>query len=465
MKESTFLTDFIMLSDLRTYIFLAVLIGLFAVIHRVEKRKVKFSTRMILGTVLGLVLGVVIQTVAGFPSDPEKLTWLKEISKWYGLIGNGYMDLLKMLVVPLVFVSIVRVIMNMKGDNLGKITARTIGMLIGTTWIAAIIGVVLSSIFSLGVGMSLDGQTTEIREMASIVDTLRGLLPANVISAMAEGNIIAVVIFAGFIGLAIRRQSKKYLEIVEPFIKWIEAFYKIILSVAMTIIKFMPYAVIALLSNTITSRGVLVLVSVVKFIAVLYLGIVLMFLVHLIIAWMQGVSPVVYIKKGLQPLLLAFTSRSSLGTLPVLIEILDEKFGIEEGVASFVGSLGSNMGMNGCAGLYPAMVTVVLAQITGTQMDLGFYIMLIIVVAVSSFGIAGLPGAATISISVVISGMGMGVHFPLIGAIIAIDPILDMGRTFLNVSGTMVSAVTVGKSLERDSKNASKQDVKTEQTV
>ncbi len=465
MKESTFLTDFVLLSDLRTYIFLAVLIGLFAVIHHVEKKKVKFSSRMILGTVLGLVLGVVIQTVAGFPSDPEKLTWLKEISKWYGLIGNGYMDLLKMLVVPLVFVSIVRVIMNMKGDNLGKITARTIGMLIGTTWIAAIIGVVLSSIFSLGVGLSVDGQTTEIREMASIVDTLRGLLPSNVVSAMAAGNIIAVVIFASFIGFAIRRQSKKYFDTVEPFIKWIEAFYKIILSVAMTIIKFMPYAVVALLSNTITSRGVLVLVSVIKFITVLYLGIVLMFLVHLIIAWMHGVSPIAYIKKGLQPLLLAFTSRSSLGTLPVLIETLDKEFGIEEGVASFVGSLGSNMGMNGCAGLYPAMVTVVLAQITGTQMDLGFYIMLIIVVAISSFGIAGLPGAATISISVVISGMGMGAYFPLIGAIIAIDPILDMGRTFLNVSGTMISAVTVGKSLERDSKNASKQDDKAKMTA
>lgn len=147
--------------------------------------------------------------------------------------------------------------------------------------------------------------------------------------------------------------------------------------------------------------------------------------------------------------MLAFTSRSSLGTLPVLIETLDKKFGIDEGVASFVGSLGSNMGMNGCAGIYPALVVVMLGQMTGIEMNLSFYIMLAIVIAVSSFGIAGLPGAATISISVVIAGMGMGEYFPLVGAILAIDPILDMGRTFLNVSGTMVSALTVGKSFKQ----------------
>ena len=174
-----------------------------------------------------------------------------------------------------------------------------------------------------------------------------------------------------------------------------------------------------------------------------------MFLVHLLIASLSGISPKAYVTKGLEPLVLAFTSRSSLGTLPVLIETLDKKFGIDEGVASFVGSLGSNMGMNGCAGIYPALVVVMLGQMTGIEMNLSFYIMLAIVIAVSSFGIAGLPGAATISISVVIAGMGMGEYFPLVGAILAIDPILDMGRTFLNVSGTMVSALTVGKSFKQ----------------
>lgn len=356
------------------------------------------------------------------------------------------------LVVPLVFLSIVRVIMNMQGENLGKMTARTIGMLVGTTLIAAVIGVVLGQIFQLGAGMTVEQSTAEIREVSTLVATLRGLLPANPVKAMVDGNIIAVVIFASFIGIAIRRLTKKYSEVIEPFVKWVEAFYKIILSVAMTIIKWMPYAVIVLLANTITSRGIGVLASVVKFIVALYLGIIMMFVVHLLIAMLNGVSPKAYIMKGMEPLMLAFTSRSSLGTLPVLIETLDKKFNVNEGVASFAGSLGANMGMNGCAGIYPALVTVMLAQMVGINTDISFYVMLAIVITISSFGIAGLPGAATLAISVVISGMGLGSYFPLLGAIIAIDPILDMGRTFLNVSGTMISAITVDQSLKKDKK-------------
>ena len=452
MDSNMFLEGFLQLSDYRTWLFIAVAILLFAGIKMMEKKKIKFSSRMIVGTFLGLILGIVIQLAAGFPAEPGEVIWLNEVASWYGLVGNGFMDLLKMLVIPLVFLSIVRVIMNMKGDNLGKMTARTIGMLVGTTLIAAVIGVTLGYLFNLGEGMSIAGEHAEIREVSTLVETLRGLLPANPVKAMVENNIIAVVIFAAFIGIAIRRQSKKYSEIIAPFVTWVEAFYKIILSVAMTIIKFMPYAVIVLLANTITSRGVSVLSSVVKFIVALYLGIILMFVVHLIIAMFSGVSPRTYIVKGAQPLMLAFTSRSSLGTLPVLIETLDQEFGIDEGMASFVGSLGANMGMNGCAGLYPALVTVMLAQMVGVTTDVSFFVMLAIVITISSFGIAGLPGAATIAISVVVSGMGLGSYFPLLGAIIAIDPILDMGRTMLNVSGTMVSAITVGKSLEKHKK-------------
>lgn len=443
MGQSTFLTEFLLLSSVKTWMFIAVLIGLFVIIHMMEKRKVKFSIRMITGTVVGLVLGVLIQFVAGFPEVPGDVQWLKEVSSWYGLVGNGFMDLLKMLVVPLVFLSITRVIMNMKGDNLGKLTAKSIGMLIGTTLVAALIGIFIGNLFDFHTGMQMAGEEAQIREMSSIVETFRGLLPSNPVKAMADANIVAVVIFASFIGVAIRRMSKKHGETIEPFVKWIEAFYKIILSVAMTIIKFMPYAVIALLANTITARGIGALASVFKFIIAIYIAIVIMFAVHLIIAALNGINPIKYLKAVTEPLVLAFTSRSSLGTLPVTIETLHQKVGVEEGVASFVGSLGANMGMNGCAGIYPAIVTIMLAQMTGTPMDLSFYIMLVIVIAISSLGIAGLPGSATIAVSVVIAGMGMGEYFPLIGGIIAIDPIIDMGRTMLNVSGTLISATTV----------------------
>lgn len=450
MLESNFFTKFLQLSDFRTLAFIVALIALFKVINVLQKKKVSFSTRMITGTVLGLILGVIVQVVANFPDSPKDITWINQLSGWYSFVGGGFIDLLKMLVVPLIFLSIIRVIMNMQGDNLGKLTTRTIGALIGLTAIAAIIGIALATLFNLGQGFDAANNTAEIREAVSLTETIRGLLPSNIVSSMAEGNIVGVVIFSAFVGTSIRRLSKKHAETIEPFVKWVEASYKIIISVTMTIIKFMPYAVVALLANTIISNGIGVLASVGKFIACLYLAVLIMLVVHMIVAMLNGVSPISYIKNASEPLILAFTSRSSLGTLPVTIETLEKKFDVNNGVATFVSSLGSNMGMNGCAGIYPALTAVMLAQITKTPIDISFCMMLLVIIAISSFGIAGLPGTATIAISVVISGMGMEAYFPLLGAVIAVDPILDMGRTMLNVSGTITSSIAVDRGLKRD---------------
>ena len=445
--ESTFLSEFLFITNIKTISFIAILVAIFVLVRKMEKKKVKFSTRMISAMGIGLVLGVFIQLVAGFPKDPSSIRWIEEVSKWYGLIGNGFMDLLKMLVVPLIFVSIIRVIINMKdGVNLGKLTLKSLTVLLGTTALAAIVGLVVGSLFNLGAGEVLITSNTDMREITSIVDTLRGLLPSNPVNAMAEGNIVAVVIFAAFIGTSMKRLNKKYSDVIKPAWDLVEASYKIITSVAMTVIKFMPYAVVALLANTIAARGVGAILGVVDFIIALYVSVAIMFIIHLIIIALNGLNPFKYVKNVMEPLILAFTSRSSLGTLPVTIETLTEKAGVDNGVASFVGSLGSNAGMNGCAAIYPALMAVTVANMSGTPMDFSFYGMLLVIIVISSLGIAGLPGTATMAVSVVISGMGMGAAFPLVGGIIAIDPILDMGRTMLNVNGTMVTAVTVANS-------------------
>jgi len=445
--ESTFLSEFLFITNIKTISFIAILVAIFVLVRKMEKKKVKFSTRMISAMGIGLVLGLFIQLVAGFPKDPSSIRWIEEVSKWYGLIGNGFMDLLKMLVVPLIFVSIIRVIINMKdGVNLGKLTLKSLTVLLGTTTLAAIVGLVVGNLFNLGAGEVLITSNTDIREITSIVDTLRGLLPSNPVKAMAEGNIVAVVIFAAFIGTSMKRLNKKYSDVIKPAWDLVEASYKIITSVAMTVIKFMPYAVVALLANTIAARGVGAILGVVDFIIALYVSVAIMFIIHLIIIALNGLNPFKYVKNVMEPLILAFTSRSSLGTLPVTIETLTEKAGVDNGVASFVGSLGSNAGMNGCAAIYPALMAVTVANMSGTPMDFSFYGMLLVIIVISSLGIAGLPGTATMAVSVVISGMGMGAAFPLVGGIIAIDPILDMGRTMLNVNGTMVTAVTVANS-------------------
>ena len=446
--NNTFLSQFLMMTNLYSVGMVIILVGLFFIINKMSK-KFKFTKLMIISIFIGLALGVFIQLVAKFPDNPGEITWINEVSTWYGLFGNGFMDLLKMIVVPLVLVSIIRVIMNMKEDNLGKLTFKSMFMFFATTAMAAIIAVIVAKIFNLG-SSSIQAVSTseELREITSLPDTIRGLLPSNPVKVMADGNTVAVVIFASFLGLAIRRLSKKYLDIIKPFMDFVEAFYKIIVSVAITVIKLM--------ASTIASRGVKSLLDVVDFILALYISVAIMFVVHLVIITLSGMNPLTYIKNASKALILAFTSRSSLGTLPVTLEVLTENMDVDSGTASFVTSLGSNMGMNGCAGIYPALVSVMLANMAGVEMNFTFYVMLIIVITISSLGIAGIPGTATMSVSVVISGMGMGAYFPLAGAIIAIDPILDMGRTMLNVNGAMAASIAVDSSMKKENKKERK---------
>ena len=449
--SNTFLSEFLMINNVYTIVMIGILIGLFIAVKKISK-KLKFAKVMIISIFIGLGLGILIQIIARFPQNPSEVVWIKEVSTWYNLFGNGFMDLLKMIVVPLVLVSIIRVVMNMENDNLGKLTVKSMGMFFATTVLAGIVGIIIGRLFNLGNNLKLIYSSDKIREIIPLAETLRSLLPSNIIKAMAEGNTVAVVIFGVFIGLAVRRLRKKYLETIKPFINLVEAFYKIIVSVAITVIKFMPYAVIPLVASTIASRGMKSLLDVVDFIIALYVSVAIMFVVHLVIISLNGINPLTYVKNVSKSLILAFTSRSSLGTLPVTMEVLTENMKVDMGTASFVTSLGSNMGMNGYGGIYPALVSVMLANISGVEMNFTFYVMLIIVITVSSLGIAGIPGTATMAVSVVISGMGMGEYFPLVGAIIAIDPILDMARTMLNVNGAMTIAVSVDSCLRKNKK-------------
>lgn len=446
--NSVFFTDFLMLSDLRTLLCIVLLVGLFAVMHRLQKKKVNFSKRMIIGTILGLVLGLIIQFISGFSNDPMQITFVAETTKWYGLIGNGFIDLIRMLVIPLVMVSIIHVIINMKeGANIGKLTKNAMIVTMTMVIIAVLVGLGVGMAFGVGKGMAVVGGSAEIKEVTNVVDTLRGLLPANPVKAMVDVNIIALVIMAVFFGMGAKRMSKKYFDIVKPFFDLINALQKIIMSVAMTIIKYMPYAVIALLANTIAQRGLASILEVGIFIIALYVAVAIMFVIQLIALATFGVNPVIYMKKALPVMILAFTSRSSVGALPLTIETLTDKLGVNDGTASFVAGFGTTAGMQGCAGVFPALLLIFVANVNGMPIDITFIAMSVIVVALGSLGIAGIPGTATMAASVALSGVGLASSFPVVSPILAIDPIVDMGRTLINVTGSMVNAIIVDRTL------------------
>ena len=216
---------------------------------------------------------------------------------------------------------------------------------------------------------------------------------------------------------------------------------------AMSIIKWMSLAVVPLLANTIAQKGISAIVEVSKFILVLYLAVAVMFVIQMIAVAMFGLNPITYVKKCISLLILAFTSRSSVGCLPITISTLTNKLGVSESTASFVGSFGTTAGMQGCAGIFPALTIVFVTNMSGHSVDLTLIVMSIIVVSIGSLGIAGIPGTATMAASVGLSGTGLAGLFPLVNPILAIDPIIDMPRTMLNVIGSVTNAIMVDKSL------------------
>lgn len=450
--NSVFFKQFLMISDIKTIIFLIALVAIIMVINRLPKEKFNFSAKVMTATFIGLILGLVIQVVAGFPHDPMKLTFVRETTLWYSLLGGGFISLIRMLVIPLVMVSIIHVIINMKEDaNLGSLVKRTLTISLAMVAISVAVGLVFGILFKVGKFDEATSVITEggrqIREVKNIVDTLKALIPSNPVEAMVNLNIVGLVIFSSIVGVAAKRMSKKYMAIVKPFFDLINAFQKIIVSMAMSIIKWMPAAVVPLLANTIAQKGVHAIAEVGKFIVILYLAVAVMFIVQMIAVAVFGMNPFTYVKKCTSLLLLAFTSRSSVGCLPVTISTLTNKLGVTESTASFVGSFGTTAGMQGCAGVFPALTIVFVTHMSGHSIDMTMFAMAVIVVAISSLGIAGIPGTATMAASVGLSGTGLAALFPLINPILAIDPIIDMPRTMLNVIGSVTNALMVDKSL------------------
>ena len=443
-----FFKEFLMISSLITLaiiiVFVLVLIG----IYYLQRKGTSFGTLVGVGTIVGAVLGIALQILAGFPNDPMKVVYINESTKWISLVGGGFIDLIRMLVIPLVFISIVQVILNMtKGANLKKLIVAMLTTNLGMVAIAAIVGLALGNFFGLGSGFDAIDGSSKMREVTSIVDTFRALIPGNPVKAMADTNVIAVVVFAVVLGAIARLIKHTGTNDLQVFTKLFDELHLIITWVADFVIGLMPYGVVALLATTLAQRGLSAVLDMGLFVVLLYVGLLIMFVIQTILLTFFGMNPITFFKKAKDPLVLAFTSRSSMGVLPLTVETLTKKLGVNATTANTVASFGTTAGMQGCAGVFPGLVVVYIANVSGMPFDITMYIMSIIVIAIGSVGIAGVPGTATMAASVSLSCTGLGAYFGSISPVLAIDPIIDMGRTMLNVSGAMSNAVVVDKIL------------------
>ncbi|RNB61496.1 L-cystine transporter [Brevibacillus gelatini] len=432
-------------------IFMLIFIG---GLYAMQKKHVSFSKRVFVGLGIGIVFGLILQFVYGAKSDV-----LKDSIEWYNIVGKGYVKLLQMIVMPLVFISIVAAFTKMKlANNIGKISSLIIGLLVGTTAIAAAIGIASTFAFHLDGSQFQQGEAESARieqveqrlgdiQNMTLPAKILELLPANPfldLTGERATSTIAVVIFSAIIGIAYLGVKKKSPEQSELFAKIVDALHAIIMRVVTLILRLTPYGVLAIMTRVAATSDYNAIWQLGKFVIASYVALVLMFVVHLLMLAFAGLNPITYLKKAFPVLTFAFTSRTSAGTLPLNVKTQTQDMGVPEGIANFAGSFGLSIGQNGCAGTYPAMLAVMVAPMAGVDpLTPSFILTLIVVVALSSFGVAGVGGGATFAALLVLSTMNLPVA--IVGLLISVEPLIDMGRTALNVSGSMTAGLLTSR--------------------
>lgn len=451
MIDLAFFTDFLKISNFYTIGAIVLLVVGIMFLRALKTKKVNFTKRMLVALGLGLIMGIGIDLLGSGQAIYKDFAQM-EIATWYSLVGSGFLKLVQLLAIPVVFLSIIKVVIDVQGDRLRALTGKTITSLLGTTAISAGVGIFVVKLFRLnGSNFTSELSEAKIERMADISaqsfpDFFLNLIPDNIFKVMADnGSIVSVVIVAALFAGAIRFLLVKKPKEVQPFVTLLDSLKVTVNSVLTNVIKLMPYGVLALVSNTIIANGIESILSMIGFIAALYTGVAIMLLIYVVLLLVMGVSPVTFFRKAFNTLLFAFSSRSSVGTLPYTLKTLEDDMGVSKDTANFVGTLGTTIGMNGCAGVFPAMLAILVGSAVGTPMTFSFYLLVVMVVTVGSIGIAGVPGTATVAATVTLNGLGYGGAISSIGAVFGIDPIVDMGRTMLNVAGSMLAAIMVDK--------------------
>ncbi len=435
---------------------LGVLLALGYALFELGRRGLSLSRRVLVGLVVGALAGLALQTIYGLGSDTLVATLTAS-----NVVGTGYVNLLKMIVMPLVLVSMIAAVVRIDEiATLGKIGGGVILVLVGTTMVAALIGALVASAF----GLTSAGLTEGAREVAKagalvtdqvkvqdlgIANMIVSFIPQNIFADLAglrSTSVIAVVIFGILVGIAGLLLSRDLPEQGAQFRHFVEVAQNVVLRLVRIVIGLTPYGVLALMTKvTATSSGSDIL-NLIGFVVASYLAIALMFLVHGGLLTLAGVNLFDYFRRVWPVLLFAFTSRSSAATIPLNVETQIRDLGNDPATANVSASFGATIGQNGCAGIYPAMLAVMIAPSMAIDpLSLSFLLPLIGIIAISSFGVAGVGGGATFAALMVLPALGFPVT--LVALLISIEPLIDMARTALNVSGAMTAGTITSRLL------------------
>ena len=438
---------------------LAVFVGLIYGLMHLASRGFSLSQRVLASLVLGALLGLIFQMVYG--ADPVAI---KETLAWSNIVGSGYVSLLKMIIMPLILVSMIAAVVKMDEiSTLGKIGGTVVAILIGTTIISAVVGIAVANVF----GLSADGLTNGARELAraEVLQSRQGVvtdlsfpkiilsfIPQNIFSDLAGSrptSIIAVVIFGILTGIAGLHVTRDEPEQGRKFREFMETAQSVVMKLVRLVINLTPYGVLSLMTKVTAGSSGSDILDLLSFIVASYVAIALMFVAHGLLLTGFGINTLTYFKRVWPVLTFAFTSRSSAATIPLNVETQIRDLKHHPTIANFSATFGATIGQNGCAGIYPAMLATMIAPTMGIDpLDPTFMVTLVGVVAISSFGIAGIGGGATFAALMVLPAMGLPVV--LVALLISIEPLIDMARTALNVNGAMTAGSITNQVLQLD---------------
>lgn len=415
-----------------------------ALLFFAAKKKVGFGTRVLLAMLFGVVVGAVF----------------KDQAADIGIVGNIYVNLIKMIVMPLVLATIISSITSVSDPGmLKKIGTKTIGLFLLTTGIAAAIGLIVALVIDPGAGISYAKDAAfKAREIPTFSKVLMDLVPSNPINDMATGKVVPVIIFAMFVAVAITIEGNRKPERVKPVKDFIQSFGHIMFRVTKLVIKLTPYGVFGLMTTMASKYGLSSLLPLGKVVIALYVACLLHFVLTYgtLVTFVARVNPLRFLKKIYPVIAVAFTTRSSYATLPVNLEVITKRLKVSERIASFVAPLGATINMNGCGGIYPAIVAIFVAKVFGIDLTLTHYLLIIGSAIVASVGVAGVPGPASISTTVVLTSVGLPIEG--MALVLGIDAILDMARTAINATGTTVSSLVVAASEKEFDREAFNQE-------
>ena len=425
-----------------------------------EKKKIGLTTKIFISLILGAIFGIILCYMV--PSSHIKDDIIVEGILY--VIGQGFIRLMKMLVVPLVFCSLVCGSMSI-GDTkkLGTVGVRTLVFYLFTTALAVTVALSVGNIINPGVGLDMsavqsNAADVQSMEATSLTDTLLNIIPDNPINSLANGNMLQIIVFALIVGIILAKLGER----TETVGNFFSQFNDIMMEMTMMVMSLAPIGVFCLISRTFANIGFSAFVPLAKYmIGVLIALAIQCFVVYMaLLKVFTGLNPVIFIKNFFPVMAFAFSTATSNATIPMSIDTLSKKMGVSKKISSFTIPLGATINMDGTA-IMQGVAVVFAAQAFGIHLSMTDYLTVIGTATLASIGTAGVPSVGLVTLTMVLNSVGLPVE--AIGLIMGIDRILDMTRTAVNITGDAVCTTIVAnqnKALDREVFNNSGKESK-----